>query len=385
VIIRTGTQKVIQAALGLTVLTMLACTSVPTREFTSYKQAFADARTAGEQVLFDYSAAVKEYEQQRKLQAGTSSGTPVPAAIANDRPANFNPAAAPAEVPKIEDVTVRIQAWDVVQRYNDVLLSLAEGKSAAQVSAAVDGLMQSLATFPLEDIAMAVNSVTPYLGVLKEVLALAEFERSRRKFVAAVKKGAPLIGVPISENANLEEKETFQSFLQLLRDDAKNFYNIRKGLNDLAYDRIVDEAADLRRQYRILVLDYKPTKDLENLTAAVNEQLKSVSLPPIEFTAAEKEQPTQTSTAIVYSQLVQIRDQIGAKVDAARKKTGELTAYQTMSVAYVKLINHVSESLLALLTAVESNLKTTPPLSELLPVYIELRQAIHIYRDSRGG
>jgi hypothetical protein len=36
------------------------------------------------------------------------------------------------------------------------------------------------------------------------------------------------------------------------------------------------------------------------------------------------------------------------------------------------------------LTAVERDLKTIPPIRELLPVYIELRQAIHIYRDSRG-
>ena len=171
----------------------------------------------------------------------------------------------------------------------------------------------------------------------------------------------------------------------MLRDDAKNFFNIRKGLNDLAYDRIVDEAADSRRQYRILVLDYKSNADLEKLTTEVNELLKSVSLPPIEPTAAEKDQTAKACTPIVFSQLVQIKEQIGAKVDAARKKTGELTAYKTMVVAYVNLIDQVSASLLALLTAVESNLKTTPPLGDLLPVYIQLRQAIHFYRDSRGG
>lgn len=384
-IIRTATQKVFQLALVSVVLSMLACTSIPTREFTTYKQAFADARAAGEQVLFDYSAAVNEYEMEKKLQAEKLSENSAPPAIENDRPANFDPTTGSADVAELDDVTVRIRAWDVVQRYNDVLLSLAEGKSVAQVSAAVDGLMQSLATFPLEDIATAVSSVSPYLGVLREVLALAEYERSRRKFVAAVKKGAPLIGVPIREIAASEGKESFQSFLKLLRDDAKNFYNIRKGLNDLAYERKVDEAADLRRQYRILVLEFKSNEDLDKLTTEVNELLKLVSLPPVALTKEEKEQATQTYTPVIYTQLVQLKDQIGAKVNAARKKTNELTAYKTMAAAYVKLINHVSESLQALLTAVERNLKTTPSIGELLPVYIELRRAIHIYRDSRGG
>jgi hypothetical protein len=383
--IRTAAPKVFQLAFVSFVLTMFGCTSVPIREFTSYKQVFAEARAAGEQVLFDYSAAVKEYEQARKLQAGDSSGNRASSAIEINRLANIDPTAAAPVAAELDDVTVRIRAWDVVQRYNDVLLSLAEGKSVDQVSAAVNGLMQSLATFPLEDIAQAASTISPYIGVLKEVLTLAEFERSHRKFVAAVKKGAPLIGVPIRENAESGDKKTFQSFLKLLRDDAKNFFNIRKGLNDLAYDRIVDEAADSRRQYRILILDYEFNADLEKLTTEVNELLKSVSLPPIELTAAEKEQATKACPPIVFSQLVQIKEQIGTKVDAARKKTGELTAYKTMVVAYVNLIDQVSASLLALLTAVESNLKTIPPIGDLLPVYIQLRQAIHFYRDSRGG
>ena len=364
---------------------MFACTSVPIREFTSYKQVFAEARAAGEQVLFDYSAAVKEYEQARKLQAGNSSATRAASALEIDRPANFDPATAAADATKLDDVAVRIRAWDTVQRYNDVLLSLAEGKSVAQVSAAVNGLMQSLATFPLDDIAQAAGMVSPYVAVLREVLALGEFERSRREFVSAVKKGAPLIGVPIRERAETGDKKTFESFLKLLRDDAQNFFNIRKGLNDLAYDHIVDAAADLRRQYRTLLLDYKSNTDLDKLTAAVNELLKAVSLPAIELSAAEKAQATGVATPLVFSQLVQIKAQIGAQVAAARKKTGELTAYQSMTAAYVKLIDQVSASLLALLTAVESNLKTIPPIGDLLPVYIQLRQAIHFYRDSRGS
>lgn len=382
---RTATHKIFQLAFVLPFLTVIACTSVPIREFTSYRQAFTDARAAGEQVLFDYSAAVREYELEKKQLAGDSAESSTTSGNQNDRSTNMDSSPAAANPAELADVAVRIRAWDVVQRYNDVLLNLAEGKSAAQVSAAVDGLMQSLATFPLEDIATAVSRVSPYVGVLKELLALGEYERSRRKFVAAVKEGAPLIGVPIRQNPASEDDTTFQSFLKLLRDDAKNFYNIRKGLNDLAYDRIVDQAADLRRQYRILISDYKSSVDLENLTTAVNEQLKAVSLSAIELTQEEKEKATAAYTPIVYSQLVQLKEQIGAKVDAARKKTVELSNYKTMANAYVKLIDQVSTSLLDLLTAVEKNLKTTPPISELVPVYIQLRQAIYIYRDSRGG
>jgi hypothetical protein len=385
VIIRIDTQKICHLALVLPLLTVIACTYVPVREFATYKQTFADARAAGEQVLFDYSAAVSEFEQEKKQLAGASAANIAPSATENEQPADPDPNTTSADAANLKDVTVRILAWDTVQRYNDVLLSLAEGKSAAQVSAAVDGLMQSLATFPLEDIAGAVSNVTPYVGILKELLALAEFERSRRKFVAAVKQGAPLIGVPIQPAPASGDKETFQSFLKLLRDDAENFYNIRKGLNDLAYNRILDEADALRRHYRTLALDYKPNNDLEKLTTEVNEKLASVKLSVIELTGEEKAQTTEPYTPIIHSQLVQISEQIGAKVDAARKKIGELEAYKSMLDAYVKLIDQVSESLQAVLTAVESNLKTTPPIRQLLPVYIELRQAIHIYRNSRGG
>jgi len=385
VILRIFAHQKLHAALVSVALTMVACTSVPIREFTSYRQVFADARAAGEQVLFDYSAAVKEYDLARKQLAGEPAESRASLTAENDLPPDAGSPPAEGNAADLADVAVRIRAWDVVQRYNDFLLDLAEGKSAAQVSAAVNGLMQSLATFPLEDIAAAAGSLSPYIGVLKEVLALAEYERSRRVFVAAVKEGAPIIGVPISETTQPENQETFRPFLNLLRDDAKTFYNVRKGLNDLAYDRIVDSAADLRRQYRTLISAYKPNAELKELTTAVNEQLKLLDLPAIDPGGSGQEQATEAYTPIVYSQLSQLKEQIGARVEAARKKTGELAAYKAMVAAYVKLIDQMAESLQVLLTAVERNLKTTPPLRQLLPVYIELRQAIHIYRDSRGS
>jgi len=384
-ILRTVAHQKFHAALVSVALTLLACTSVPIREFTSYRQVFSDARAAGEQVLFDYSAAVKEYELARKQLAGEPAENRASLAAENDRPSDAGSRQAEANAADLADVAVRIRAWDVVQRYNDVLLSLAEGKSAAQVSAAVNGLMQSLATFPLEDIAAAAGSLSPYIGVLKEVLALAEYERSRRKFVAAVKEGTPIIGIPIRETMQPKNKAAFRPFLNLLQDDAKTFYNVRKGLNDLAYDRIVDNAADLRRQYRALISAYKPNAELEALTTAVNEQLKLLDLPAIELGGGGQGGATEAYTPVVYSQLSQLKEQIGARVEAARKKTGELAAYNAMAAAYVKLIDQVAESLQALLTAVEKNLKTIPPMRQLLPVYIELRQAIHIYRDSRGS
>jgi len=117
---------------------MVACTSVPIREFTSYRQVFADARAAGEQVLFDYSAAVKEYDLARKQLAGEPAESRASLTAENDLPPDAGSPPAEGNAADLADVAVRIRAWDVVQRYNDFLLDLAEGKSAAQVSAAVN-------------------------------------------------------------------------------------------------------------------------------------------------------------------------------------------------------------------------------------------------------
>ncbi|MBU2453584.1 MAG: hypothetical protein KJ668_09760 [Proteobacteria bacterium] len=265
----------------------------------------------------------------------------------------------------MDDIQIRIQAWGVIERYNDVLSRLAEGKSVNEVAAAADGLVTSLSNFPLEEISDAAGEILPYVGILKAILSKAEQERTRQAFISTIKKMGP---------------EIEKRFISFLREDARRFYNIRKGLNDRAYAGIQDQVTDLSQDYLSLAKNYKPDTKLQALTDQINQLRTYLKL---------KEQLKLNNGAlnsydsIAYIQLTQIKGQVEEKVTEAKLKTNELFAYQDMIVAYVELINKVSSSLVALRVAVENNILTSPSVEDLVPVFIELRKAIQIYQDNK--
>ncbi|MBU1341654.1 MAG: hypothetical protein KKE44_23720 [Proteobacteria bacterium] len=342
------------------IFAFFSCTTLPTKEFSSYKEAFKNARTAGEQVLLDYSVALKEHQENT---AERLSKEKVNRTI--ERPDTFDPIKSASDKVKMDDIQIRIQAWGVIERYNDVLSRLAEGKSVNEVAAAADGLVTSLSNFPLEEISDAAGEILPYVGILKAILSKAEQERTRQAFISTIKKMGP---------------EIEKRFISFLREDARRFYNIRKGLNDRAYAGIQDQVTDLSQDYLSLAKNYKPDTKLQALTDQINQLRTYLKL---------KEQLKLNNGAlnsydsIAYIQLTQIKGQVEEKVTEAKLKTNELFAYQDMIVAYVELINKVSSSLVALRVAVENNILTSPSVEDLVPVFIELRKAIQIYQDNK--
>lgn len=83
-------------------------------------------------------------------------------------------------------------AWDVISRYNDALLALAEGQNAKQLSGSFTALGQSIETF-----AGSLGSSIPGLGavfnVANTILAAVEKGRVREEFARALKEGEPII------------------------------------------------------------------------------------------------------------------------------------------------------------------------------------------------
>ena len=114
-------------ALLLAALTA-ACTTIPQREFATYKDTFAKARTAGETVVLDYGVAVAQFEEIKARRAAAKPEQ-------RRRGAPFDPGAPRRRSPlPVDHVLVRMQAWDVVARYNDLLTALAEGKPADELA-----------------------------------------------------------------------------------------------------------------------------------------------------------------------------------------------------------------------------------------------------------
>lgn len=348
--------------------TLLSCTTIPTKEFVSYKEAFNNCRTMGENVLLDYSVAVEEYKKKKALeeqekQQAKKSKRKYPEALQRPR-GTLKEAEINKDTIAFEQ---RMRAWDVVARYNDLLTALAEGRSVNELSAAVSGLHRSLSNFPIKKIADIAGGATPYIGAVTKIIEIAEEERTKQLFLAAVEKGGEKL-----EN----------DFTKFLKEDAKAFYKIRYGQNDKLYERITDKVWDLGQQYKNLISKYKHDDKLKKLTDQINQSLHILDLDDLKI-----KQGNITYDEVVYNQSIQIKDEIQEKVAEARQKNDELIAYHKMMETYIDMIQIMKKSLqnLRIEAKAMKEKPSLPPTDELVQHLIELKRVYQIYQDKRRG
>jgi hypothetical protein len=353
-------------ALLLAALTA-SCTTIPQREFATYKDTFSKARTAGETVVLDYGVAVAQFEEIKARRAAVKPEQ-------KRRGAPFDPGAEARKSAPVDHVLVRMQAWDVVARYNDLLTALAEGRPADELAAAVEGLSASLNNFPLKAVAASAAEVSGYLAPLKALALEAARENSRRQFVEAVGKGAPLIN---------------DKFIVLLREDAADFYRVRAGLNDLEIAALAESANATGARLGDLAASFQASRDADAAIAAFNAEAEK--LPQlaggVRLGAPVKVVPRGTAapTPEAKAQLATLAQDGKAQLAKVAAKDDELNAYRQVLIAYLGLLNELERSLRRLQVATEQAQPALPSAAELERAVILLREAYMAYQDKGKG
>jgi hypothetical protein len=262
-----------------------------------------------------------------------------------------------------------MQAWDVVARYNDLLTDLAEGKSANELAGAVDGLSSSLAAFPIASVALSATQVSGYLAPLKPLAGSGTREvasRLRRR----CRQGGDLIN---------------GTFLKLLRDDTKDFYAARKGLNDMAYEPLCNQIARIATRFDTLAKPLQDSPEIQQTRLALNAQL--ARLPPLSSSGKPRVPPVDASagsavpTPVQVLQLETLTTTATGLVDKALAKDAELEAYEKVLAAYVALLNQVETSMHGLQLAAAQAQPGIPSGDKLESAVIALREAYIAYKD----
>ncbi|MBP1686341.1 MAG: hypothetical protein H6Q33_2484 [Deltaproteobacteria bacterium] len=351
------------ASVLLAAIATAGCTTVPSREFTTYKDSFAKARAAGETVVLDYGVAVAQFEEIKAKQAAAKP--------AKKMREPFDPNAAGRNQAAVDHILIRMKAWEVVARYNDLLTALAEGKSAEELAGAVDGLSASLNSFPIKDVAAAATQVSGYLAPLRALALEAAKEHSRRQFIDAVGLGAPLIN---------------DSFLKLLRDETGDFYLVRERLNDREISALADTANSTGTRLSELVSAYQASRDADAAIAAFNADVERLPVLrggvrlvfPLK---SPSQRGTNPLTPDVAAQIATLAQDAKAQVAKVMAKDDELTAYRQVLIAYLGLLNQLEHSLRGLLAAAEQAQPGIPQGADLERAVILLRQAYMAYKD----
>lgn len=177
--------RVLQHVWAVVLLGLTACAQVPVEDFADYSRAFAEVRASGDLLLDDVSEAFA-FAARHNAPAALPEPGPLPGRF---DPAAFlvGDAGAAADPP---EVAARRAALATVTAYNDALLMLAEGRSAADAAASVGRLgdqasrlsaMIGVGTNPLVGIAV---------GGLQEAVRIAESLRAQEAFKTALLAGS---------------------------------------------------------------------------------------------------------------------------------------------------------------------------------------------------
>jgi hypothetical protein len=383
------------------------CTTVPAKDFAAYKEAFGAARSAGEEVLLDYSAAL---EQRDRLAAEVSAAELQDEAASLKRDVEelreeresadrfrFTVQQFVAAESAEDDVAVRMRAWQVVEAYNDALTALAEGRPASEVGSAVDGLLQAIGSLPIDAVQAALKTFAPFAPDVKQVLALVQKEMAARRFARAVRAASPLI----------------KGFLRLLLSDADNFYNVRFGLYEREYNARYASARILQKNLSVLLVSFIPSPSSGSQTAPEAAATTvpvtvPVNLPPTRLTMREdsargdQELIQQVNADLLkfsgwrrdnllatpnrptgarrepaaQTQLMELAIEVRNLAEQAKAADARMLAYKQVVTNYVRLVLQLEVSVDGLLKSVDEAPRSTPPIADLLRVVLNVRRSL---------
>ena len=355
----------------LPVLALGACTALPLQHFSTYRDTFSKAQSAGEDVLLDYAAA-------RATLTGIDAGRAASRPAEPERLTRIPPT--PPGAQAIDHITVRLRAWNVVARFNDALLAVAEGRDTPHVAGAADALLHSLNTFPLEAVRDVGADVIPFAGAIAAVLTAAERELSRRAFLQTLAKYGPVVR---------------EQFIGLLKQDVDDFYRMRFLLNDREYQTIATrDITGAMRRFNDLAQRFQYTADVQAIAKSIAASLATLPASQEKTTAVAQLGAATAALAkapdgapapdpLTLDRLQRARDDVSSAVERAVAKNEALGPYAELLSSYRVLLDRTARSLKALEDAAVGGSRREPPSDELLNAVVLVRQSYLKYRDHR--
>lgn len=319
-----------------TILFLAACSQVPKREFSQYKQTFAQVHTTAADILLDFDQALKKAKER---QAAQEQGQDAPV-VRPPYPADLKAFEGKRGSEKVDDIEVRRRALQVITQYNDLLTELAEGKSAQEVKSSASGLVNAVGKF----VTIAGGSGVPGLSAIATIVStlaeLVEKARTRAEFSRAVRKGRPVI----------------EKIIDALIEDRRDHYGLRFNLAQEERLLILDEITIKIRLILGFVASRGPSRqDGPNVSGAekdLNSILKPVRGEIVEYPIRLRLAPAAAGTPLfteganerTQASIIEIKEQV-------EKYENNVTQMQALGTAldeYRKLLERTKTALATL-------------------------------------
>lgn len=318
---------------------LAGCAGVPRASFDSYLNSFAAVRGQA-QDLYLRSGIIAEDIANRPEAEGTVA----------ERLKQLEARRAALKT--------RLDALNLIDRYNGILAHLAAGTSPDDLKAQVTGLQQDLSSFDVSGITKFVEKAVPYANMLAQGVALVEDAVKKAKFRDAVntaqKPLAGIIDVLIVDADDLEDV-TAQEF---------------KRQQDPYREQI--DSYSRRFNSRLKTLKFSTeTSELQTLLSKVNDARQSMGRADVKPLAP---QPGATDPAPVdVDALTALTGQITSSVLAYNKVDAQVKAQHAMIVGYKDALAATKKAFVALAGDVEAT--QIGATSDFIKQALELKKA----------
>ncbi|MBU0484189.1 MAG: hypothetical protein KKB30_06715 [Proteobacteria bacterium] len=332
------------------------CVTVPQQEFKAYSEAFSESKKMTEQLLIEYDQAKKNEAERQTGKKNVESEQPYPKAVDLKR---MYPG-----FMLMDPVSKRHEALQVVTGFNEIIISLAEGKNPEEVKSTTDSFIENFNKFSE---LIGDDFEIPYAGqisrLVSDVITKFEEAKNRKQFIAALTKAEPFI----------------QSILLLFLQDAEDLYDIKVKQSDRLWSGHQDKVAILVRQMRNVANEHKaPTnqkdqKKLNEIEGKVKNLLDRVGL-------KDNNEKLQTKVGdsafnqIALSQLQQTLDQTNSVAYEYEKVIKTHNAFHEVIVSYGELISKTSTSLTIVRLAFDKPIDIRQQASELVSLAFTVKR-----------
>jgi len=192
---------------------LAGCTNIPQRELEAYTAAVGAARSAGEDMVQDWSAARAELERREAARAAPAN-VPPPEPI----PLTWTPPS--ASTAQLSAEKVRLLAWETIGEFTAILAALNAGESVDAVKSSA-GRLFDLAGKIATAGGSSIPGGGPLLEIFQELAGQLEMARLAKEFERAVRGGTPIV----------------RKMLMVLQADTNDHYVLRATLAAADYER----------------------------------------------------------------------------------------------------------------------------------------------------
>jgi hypothetical protein len=352
-----------RVVVALFAVAAVGCAQIPSHELSQYRNAFGQVQQASEDILVDFADA-KDKAEKREAENRATLVTG-PATL-------FSTQLEGGGARQPGAIEVRRTALRTIDKFNNVLTTLAEGKSVDAVKTTADGFVQAAGKFVATAAGTAVPGISTISGLLQTLAGEFEKARLREEFERAVRRGGPII----------------DRMLAALIAEREDHITLRKVEADGQHLDIVDEITTTVGSVQELVRAFgapsadDPRDDLQvELNKALRPAAKGLEFGlPVELAYSTGKPPFGVAQATTARQAIARIAELGTIFQA------NLAQYESLRSAlnnYGAMLERTRVALRLLVDALDKPQKFEEVSEELFQIAFSVKRDVEAFRAAR--